>query len=249
MALLFTGEEPLYLPRYLAPVLDAHADAFEAVVIAPPARPRHDQVRRQYRMLGPRAFARLGAKAVRRRLLDVLPGDGHGSVASLARAHDVPVWHAPDVSDPAFVERVRAVDPGLLLSVVAGQRLPGEVLEATDDAVNLHGSLLPKYRGRAVAFWPLYHGDDETGVTAHLMTEEFDAGPIVERRSFPLDGESMHEVYLRLADVGADLACDLLDAHPTEFQTRPNETTDSDYHSVPTPEQRREFLCRGNRFV
>ncbi|PSP83005.1 hypothetical protein BRC83_08190 [Halobacteriales archaeon QS_1_68_17] len=77
-------------------------------------------------------------------------------------------------------------DPDVVLSVVAGQRLPPEILDCADAAVNLHGSLLPDHRGRATAFWPLYYGDDRTGVTAHHMTDRFDAGPIIARRAFPI---------------------------------------------------------------
>lgn len=258
-AVLFTGEEPLYLPRYLAPVLEQHAECFEAVVIAPPARPLAEQVRRQYRTFGPVDFLRMGALFLRGRALDALDAVGgfgrrytgrFHSVRRLAAAHDLPVWRAEDVNDPTFLARVRSVTPDLFVSVVAGQRLGEELLSIPDDAVNLHGSLLPKYRGRAVAFWPLYYGDERTGVTAHLMTPEWDAGPIVEQRSFALgNDDTVHDVYRRLADTGAELACDLLDRYPTEFETRPNETTDDDYHTLPTPAERRTFRRRGNAFL
>lgn len=258
-AVLFTGDEPLYLPRYLEPILESHADAFEAVVVAPPDRPLLEQVRRQYRMFGPRTFARMGAAFLRGKAFDALDAVGglgrrvtgrYHSVARLAAAHGLPVWRTGDVNAPGFVDRVRSLDLDLFLSVVAGQKLGPELLSVPDDAVNLHGSLLPKYRGRAVAFWPLYYGDDETGMTAHLMTAEWDAGPIVAQRSFPIrDDDAMHDVYLRLADTGADLACDLLERYPTEFETRPNETTPTDYHSLPTPAERETFESRGNAFL
>jgi len=256
---LFTGEEPLYLPRYLAPVLERHADALAAVVVAPPPRSRSAQLRRLYRMYGPADFARMAALVARGTALDALDAVGglgrrltgrYHSVARLAAAHDVPVLDAPDVNDPAFVDRVRALDPDLFVSVVAGQKLGADLRSVPDEAVNLHGSLLPKYRGRAVAFWPLYYGDDRTGVTAHRMTTEWDAGPIIERRGFPIGpGDTVHDVYLKLADTGADIACDLLNRYPTDFETRPNESTPSDYHTLPTPAERRRFKARGNAFV
>ena len=167
---LFTGEEPLYLPRYLAPVVERHADALEAVVIAPPPRPRSVQLRRLYGMYGPVDFARMAALVARGRALDALNAVGglgrrlsgrYHSVARLAAAHDVPVQHAVDVDDPRFVDRIRELDPELIVSVVAGQKLGADLLAVPDDAVNLHGSLLPKYRGRAVAFWPLYYGSSD----------------------------------------------------------------------------------------
>ena len=82
------------------------------------------------------------------------------------------------------------------------------------------------------------------------MTTEWDAGPIIEQRSFPIrEDDTVHNIYLRLADAGSRLACDLLAAYPTAFETRPNDTTAEDYHTLPTPEERREFRRRGNAFL
>ena len=61
--------------------------------------------------------------------------------------------------------------------------------------------------------------------------------------------DTVHDVYRRLSDVGADLACDLLERYPTDFETRPNETTPDDYHTLPTPAERRRFRRRGNAFL
>ena len=255
--ILFTSEEPLYLPRYLTPVVREHADTIDAVVIAPSMKPTHQIVWRQFRFLGPRAFSRFAGRFAAGRLMarieSVLPsgplGGRYHAVGTLARDHGVPVLRAPDVTDSSFVETICELDPELVLSIIAGQKLGPELLEIPGDAVNLHGSLLPKYRGRATAFWPLYYGDDETGVTAHLMTEEWDAGPIIEQRRVRIDQtDTVHSLYLKLAEVGGHLACELLDRYSCEFDTRPNQTTEADYHSLPTPEQRREFRRRGGRF-
>lgn len=256
-AVVFTSAEPLYLPRYLEPVLEAHAAAIDRVVIAPFDAPTRQELRDQLGMYGPRAGARLALRYARSRLLDRLPGDlayratgRYHSVERVARAHGVPVERAVDVADPSFVERVRSTDPDLLLSIVAGQRLPAELLDGAADAINLHGSLLPKHRGRATAFWPLYDGDDRTGVTAHRMTGRFDAGPILERRAFPIEpDDTVDSVYRKLAATGGDLAVDLLDRYPDLPDERPNETSSADYHGLPGPAERREFRERGNAFL
>jgi hypothetical protein len=256
---LATSEEPLYLPDYLRPVFEAHADAIEAVALVPFAGDPLEQAREQLRAWGVRGTARLGTRfavgraagALSEPVQRRLPG-GYRSVRRLARSYDLPVRGVPDASAPAFVDWLRERDPDLLLSVVAGQLFPGDALEAADLAVNCHGSLLPKYRGRATAFWPLYHGDDETGVTAHLMTEAWDAGPILRQRAFPIaDDDSMHDVNRKLAETGADLVVDLLDDLRAGERPapRPNPTREYEYRSLPTPAERREFRRRGNRFV
>ena len=164
------------------------------------------------------------------------------------------VRRVPDVADPAFEAHVEALDPDVLLSVVCGQKLPEAVLDVPATAINVHGSLLPRYRGRATAFWPLYYGDDASGVTAHLMTDAFDAGPIVEQRRFPLGpDDTVHDVYAAIADVGGELVVDLLDrlerGGADAIEARPNPTTAEDYHTLPGPGERRRFRDRGNRFV
>lgn len=251
---LFTSEDPLYLPRYLDPILAAHADAVERAVIVPFDAPTREQVHEYLGMYGLRAGARMARRYLGERVRAALPGwlaEGRRcSVAGVARAHDVPVTRAPDVTDPAFVDRMWRLDPDVLLSVVAGQRLPADLLDCAADAINLHGSLLPAYRGRATAFWPLYYGDDRTGVTAHRMTERFDAGPILARRAFPLtEADTVDSVYRKLAATGAVLAVDLLDRYPDLPAASPNEATAADYHGVPGPRERRAFRDRGNAFL
>lgn len=254
---LCTSAEPLYLPRYLQPIFEAHADIIDQVFVVPFDASLAEELRSQAGMYGARAGIRMALRYGRSRVLDVLPrqvvrpvtGRYH-SVPAVARAYGVSVERIPDVSDPTFIERMESIAPDLLLSIVAGQRLPGPVLESADDAVNLHGSLLPKYRGRATAFWPLFYGDARTGVTAHRMTEHFDAGPILAQRAFPLDDDdTVDSVYRKLAEAGASLAVKLLAAYPELPAERPNETTPEDYHGLPGPEERRLFYERGNTFL
>lgn len=253
---LFTSEEPLYLPVYLRPILERHAAKIDRVVVAPFQAPPLQQLRTQLGMFGVRAGSRMAGRYLRGQLLDALPGQlgwrltgRPHSVGAVCQRFGVSVEHVADVSDPAFVDRIQAAAPDLLLSIVAGQRLPADLLDAARDAINIHGSLLPSYRGRATAFWPLYNGDDRTGVTAHRMTEQFDAGPILEQRVVPIEpADTLDSVYRALASAGSELALDLLAQYPDLPAETPNETTPSDYHGLPGPDERREFRQRGNEF-
>lgn len=256
--LLLTADEPLYLPGYLGPILGERGDDVVGVIVAPFPGTALEEAARQVRSFGPAASLRLGAKYARHGLLDAFPfrlgyaltGRYH-SVQTVAGANGVPVETVPDVNRPAFVERVRRLDPDVLLSVVCGQRIGPALRAVPEHAINLHGSLLPKYRGRATAFWPLYYDDAETGVTAHELTGEWDAGPIVDQASFRIDPQdTVHDVYTRLSAVGAELAIEVIDdAEAGAIETRPNPTTEEDYHSLPSPAERREFRRRGNRFI
>lgn len=253
---LVTSEEPLYLPEYIYRILDSHADVIDRLVIVPFDAPLDQQVREYFGMYGFRAGAQMAIRFLVGQVFDAVVtvldqrvrGRFH-SVASVARARDIPYERVPDVSDLGFINRIRKTNPDVILSVVAGQRLPSELLACATEAINMHGSLLPKYRGRATAFWPLYYGDDRTGVTAHRMTEEFDAGPIIAQRAFPIvEKDTVDSVYRKLARTGATLSVDLLDSYPDLPDSSPNETTREDYHGIPSSEERRRFFERGNSF-
>lgn len=253
---LLTIDLPLYLPETVDRILEARGDVVDRVVFAPPSADL--LIRQQYRKFGPVDSLRMGGLYARGALLGLLPpnwqrrltGRLH-SVSDAARRHGVPSETVSNINHPAFVERVREADPELLLSLVCAQRLGPELLEVPDWAINFHPSLLPDYRGTAPEFWALYHDEDETGWTAHVMVEEFDAGPIIDRRTIPIrTDDTVHSLTERLGEEVAEFAIDLLAEFPgAAFETRPNPTTDDDYYPMPSPEDRREFKRRGNRLL
>ncbi|MEW6272222.1 MAG: formyltransferase [Thermodesulfobacteriota bacterium] len=105
------------------------------------------------------------------------------SVAELARAHGIAVIAPDDVNADDAVRAIAAAEPELLLSFYFRQMMRPPVLALpTVAALNLHGSLLPRYRGRAPVNWVLLRGEKETGVTLHVMDEKPDHGDVVAQR-------------------------------------------------------------------
>jgi len=105
------------------------------------------------------------------------------SVAQLCAQRGLPVYAAEDVNHPLWVERIRAMKPEYIFSFYYRHLLKPELLACADGgAFNLHGSLLPRYRGRAPVNWVLVNGETETGVTLHQMTEQPDAGDIAGQK-------------------------------------------------------------------
>lgn len=109
------------------------------------------------------------------------------SVAGLARAHGVPVHTPAEPNDPAFVETFRGWAPDIVFSFYY-RRLLGSPLLAIPrrGCMNLHGSLLPRYRGRNPINWVLINGEERTGVTLHYMDERADHGDIIAQREVPI---------------------------------------------------------------
>ena len=110
------------------------------------------------------------------------PGENRffDSVAQLCAEHNLPVFSPEDVNHPLWIERIRELAPEAIFSFYYRNMLRQEILDIpTVGAFNLHGSLLPAYRGRAPINWCLVNGETETGITLHRMTAKPDAGDIV----------------------------------------------------------------------
>jgi len=112
------------------------------------------------------------------------------SVEELARSRGLPVITPEDANDPALVARIRALRPDFLFSFYYRNMLGPELLAApARGAYNMHGSLLPKYRGRVPINWAVIKGERETGATLHQMVAKPDAGGIVDQESVPIGQE------------------------------------------------------------
>ena len=106
------------------------------------------------------------------------------SVAELARSKGIEPILVDDPDDPALAARLRAAAPDLVLSFYFRHVLAQDVLDLPRlGAFNVHGSLLPRYRGRAPVNWAVLRGETETGATLHVMTARADAGDIVDQES------------------------------------------------------------------
>jgi len=128
------------------------------------------------------------------------------SCAELAAENGVPVYRS-DEFDPAWVELVEKLRPDIIYSFYYRRLLPESVLKlARIGAFNVHGSLLPAYRGRAPVNWVLVNGEKRTGVTLHHMVAKADAGDIVAQEAVDIaDDDTAFTLYQKLVAKGADL--------------------------------------------
>jgi methionyl-tRNA formyltransferase len=112
------------------------------------------------------------------------------SVRQLAFENHLPVYQPANANDPAFVTAMQALEPDWLFSCYYRHMLQKPLLDLPrQGALNLHGSLLPRYRGRCPLNWVLVHGETETGITLHYMEEKADRGDIVAQKVIPITPE------------------------------------------------------------
>jgi methionyl-tRNA formyltransferase len=122
------------------------------------------------------------------------------SVAAIARRYDIAVASPDDPNTGEFAERIGELRPDFVFSFYYRRMLKSALLSAgTRGALNMHGSLLPKYRGRAPVNWAVINGERETGATLHYMVEKPDAGDIVDQQAIPiLADDTAQEVFAKV---------------------------------------------------
>ncbi|MGD9948585.1 MAG: bifunctional UDP-4-amino-4-deoxy-L-arabinose formyltransferase/UDP-glucuronic acid oxidase ArnA [Desulfobulbus sp.] len=110
------------------------------------------------------------------------------SVAELASANNIAVYAPEDINHPLWVDKIREMQPDILFSFYYRNMVGPEILAIPPSGcINLHGSLLPRYRGRCPVNWALLNGERETGVSLHYMTAKPDDGDIIGQKSVPID--------------------------------------------------------------
>lgn len=142
--------------------------------------------------------------------VDKRRGRGGGSsptpVKDTALELDLPVIEVKDLTDPSFIQELETLQPDLSV-VVAFRILPKEVLRIpAKGSINLHASLLPKYRGAAPIHWAIINGEEKTGCSVFFLEDKVDTGKIIKQEETPIgENETTGDVYSRLKIMGSDL--------------------------------------------
>ncbi|MGH7932093.1 MAG: formyltransferase [Candidatus Binataceae bacterium] len=128
------------------------------------------------------------------------------SCAELAHVNSIPL-HTPKMIDAGWIAKIAAMRPAVIYSFNYRNLLPGELLRlAPLGAYNVHGALLPRYRGRAPVNWVLVNGERETGMTLHHMVRRADAGDIVGQRAITIsDDDTALTLYRKLVPLAVEL--------------------------------------------
>jgi methionyl-tRNA formyltransferase len=129
------------------------------------------------------------------------------SMAKLAAEHDIPVFTPADCNTPEFVAKVRGWAPDIIFSFYYRNMICEEILAIPPlGALNMHGSYLPKYRGRAPVNWAILDGATETGLTLHYMVRKPDAGDIVDQRKVTIEPEDTAQtVFNKLVPIATQI--------------------------------------------
>ena len=156
-------------------------------------------------------------------------------VKEVAIAHNIPVYQPISVKDGTALEIIQQLAPELIVVAAYGRILPNAILEyPAKGCINVHSSLLPKFRGAAPIHWAVISGETETGVTIMHMAQELDAGDIIDQTRTPIDpDESVEAVHDRLAELGGKLLVDVVAKIADGTATRtPQDSSRATYASM-----------------
>lgn len=133
-------------------------------------------------------------------------------VKELAEQYNIEVLQPAKLSKSPEMEKIISLQPDLMITAAYGQFLPTKLLAAAKiAAINVHGSLLPKYRGGAPIQYSIINGDKETGVSIMYMVKKMDAGDIISQRSIPIeDTDDSGTMFKKLSLLGRDLLLETL---------------------------------------
>lgn len=152
-------------------------------------------------------------------------------VKELAIENNIPVYQPVKARDKEFIEEIKALNPDVIVVVAFGQILPKEILEIPRlGCINVHVSLLPKYRGAAPINWVIINGEEKTGVTTMYMDEGLDTGDMILKTEVALDENiTAGELHDKMMNIGAETLKETLEL--IEKGTAPREVQNHDEFS------------------
>ena len=247
--LFVTEDDPLYVIRFFEVFFDEYPrDEIEIVGVSVQEafhEPKWKTARRILRFYGPVDFCRLLARYFRVKLR----GD---SIARLAKEKNLPAVECASVNDPAYIERVREINPDIVASVAAPEIFKKGILDTPAlGCINIHSGRLPVYRGMMPNFWQLLHGEQHAVVTVHEMVEKLDAGDILGTLQWPLkENDSLDRVITGTKQDGARLMMDvMLNMKRGQAQVTPLDMSEKNYFRFPQPKDVKAFRRRGHRMI
>lgn len=203
--------------------------------------------------------AKMGFKTIWRKIQGVMDSicgyklyGGKCNIAHAAKILGADFRVVPNLNAKEYVEHVRELAPDLIISYSAPQIIKPELLGVPKyGIINVHGALLPNYRGCMPSFWYLFNNEKIGGATVHYMSADIDDGDICLQGSVDIsDCKTMFQLMKKTKELGGDLIVETIKkiADGT-METRPNDTKNGSYFTWPTVEQAKQFRKEGKSLV
>ena len=172
-------------------------------------------------------------------------------VKELALDYGLPIYQPEKLSKSAELDSLMNLNADGIVTAAFGQFLPSKLLDSVNFAVNVHASLLPKYRGGAPIHYAIINGDKEAGVTIMEMVKEMDAGDMIARRAIPIEEtDNVGTMFEKLALVGRDLLLESLPSYLAgDLKPVPQDKNQVTFSPNISPEEERIDWTKTNRQI
>lgn len=240
-----TTDDPLYLPAFFDRVLAARTDT-AAVFVVPPLYRDQTAVAAALRYLRTFGFRATYGLALR----TLVARARRRSIRTACAAHGVACFAVDDVNDAAVLDRLAALGTDVIVSVSCPQIFRRPLIELpARGCPNVHGAILPEYRGVLPSFWMLANGEERAGVSVFFVNETIDGGDLCGQRTFEIaPGESLDRLLRRSKAVAGDLVLEVLDRIESgTIVRRPLDAGSGSYYSWPDRGAVRRFHAAGHR--
>lgn len=240
-----TTDDPIYLPAFYERVLGEYGHETQAVYSVPPLYKNQTSLQaalRYYKTFGLVASLGLGAR------VGMVTVRGQ-SIASVCKKHGVKYELVSDVNAEQFRQRLRESGTDLLISVSCPQIFKKPLIELPQlGCLNIHGAILPHYRGVLPSFWMLANKEKNAGVSIYYVNEKIDAGELCGQRIFEIvPGESLDSFITRSKAIAAELLLEVLGKIKDGTITRSAlNLADGSYYSWPDKEAVTRFRANGH---
>ncbi|MBF7050452.1 MULTISPECIES: methionyl-tRNA formyltransferase [Streptococcus] len=170
-------------------------------------------------------------------------------VKELALDYGLPIYQPEKLSKSAELDSLMNLNADGIVTAAFGQFLPSKLLDSVNFSVNVHASLLPKYRGGAPIHYAIINGDKEAGVTIMEMVKEMDAGDMIARRAIPIEEtDNVGTMFEKLALVGRDLLLESLPSYLAgDLKPVPQDKNQVTFSPNISPEEERIDWTKTNR--
>ena len=245
-AVFLTTDDPLYLPAFYERVLRERASDIGAVYVAPPLYKRQSATGaawRYARTFGWVAAAHLTARVIMARVRGQ-------SIKQVCRRHNVPCLPVADVNAPGFLAELERLEPDLLISVSCPQIFKAPLIALPPLGIlNIHGAILPQYRGVLPSFWMLANGEKTAGVSIYYVDQRIDAGELCGQRIYDIPPEDSLDDFLRKSKaIAAGLLLEVLNRIESgQVTRRALNLAEGSYYSWPDAPAVRRFRAVGRR--
>ncbi len=251
-------DEPFYLPEFYRYVIEHLSPVHDIrVIIVPPVyrnTTKFGLVKRYAKTFGLKEAAVLSWRVVYYRVMDLLLGANGESFYSMRAVFErfgIPYLLETDVNSKRNLDRLRGWGTDLVISISCPQIFRRELIELPPKGcLNLHGSILPDYRGVMPSFWVLANNEREAGSTLFFVNEKIDAGEVLVQRRFPVRADDTLDSFIRRSKrIGAEMVVEgvgKIDAGG--FETYPLDMGKGNYYGWPERADVKRFLDSGRRF-